>query len=178
MVLRRKSCLFKLVNHKAVTSNCLAVQPFSKQELEISFVYNPNDETDKINNLSKALDHLAENGSKNQLIIEDYNTSTELDYLHYSQDPHRASREFLHGLQEDEIFIDVYRFLYPYDLSYTWKLHNSQKRSTIDLAFANQNLISVESEKGIAWNSKEVSDHAMVTVKDDFENNRAESRYF
>ena len=70
----------------------------------------PSSTTDKISNLSKALDHLAENGSKNQMIIGD----TELDYVEYSQDPHRASSEFLHGLEED-----VYRFLYPYDLGYT-----------------------------------------------------------
>ena len=38
-------------------------------------------------------------------VTGDYNHSfkTELDYVGYSQDPHRASREFLHGLQEDEI---------------------------------------------------------------------------
>ena len=79
----------------------------------IAFVYNPNDETDKISNLSKALDYLASNRCKNQLIIGDYNTSLnpELDYVDYNQDPHKASREFLHGLQEDGLFIDVYRFL-------------------------------------------------------------------
>ena len=107
-------------------------------------MYNPNDEADKISNLSKAIDQLSSNGCKNQLIIGDYNTrlNPELDYVDYTQDPHKASREFLHGLQEDGLFIDVYRFLNPYDLSYTWKVHNSQKRSRIDLAFANQNLIS------------------------------------
>ena len=54
----------------------------------------------KISNLSKAFEHLAENGSKNQIIIKDFNTSlnTELDYVGYTQDPHKASREFLHGL--------------------------------------------------------------------------------
>ena len=64
----------------------------------------------KISNLSKALEYLAENGSKNQIIIEDFNTSlnTELDYVGYTQDPHKASREILHGLQDDGIFIDVY----------------------------------------------------------------------
>ena len=107
-------------------------------------MYNPNDEADKINNLSEALNQLSSNGCKNQLIIGDYNTSlnTELDYVDYTQDPHKASREFLHGLQEDGLFIDVFRSLNPFDLSYTWKVHNSQKRSRIDLAFANQNLIS------------------------------------
>ena len=77
MVLLRESCQFKLVDHKTVTSNCLSVQleSASSQELEITFVYNPNDETDNISNLSKALDHLTSNGCKNQLIIGDYNTS-------------------------------------------------------------------------------------------------------
>ena len=58
MALLRKSCPFKQVEHKAVTSNCLSVQlkSASNQKLEIAFVYNPNDETDKISNLSKALD--------------------------------------------------------------------------------------------------------------------------
>ena len=67
MVLLRKSYQFKLVDHKAVISNCLAVQlkSASSQDLEIAFVYNPNDETNKISNLSKALYPLAENGSKN-----------------------------------------------------------------------------------------------------------------
>ena len=66
-------------------------------------MYNPSNETDEISNLGKALNHLSENGSKNQLIISDYNTrlNTELDYVGYSQDPHRASRELLYGLEED-----------------------------------------------------------------------------
>ena len=114
MVLLRKSFPSKLVTHKAVTSNCLAVQlkSASNQELDIAFVYNPNDETDKISKLSKALEHLVENGSKILMIKGDYTTSlnTELDNADYSQDPHRASREFLHSLQEDGLFIDVYRF--------------------------------------------------------------------
>ena len=78
------------------------------------------------------------------MIIGDYNTSLnpELDYVNYAQDLNKASREFLHGLQEYELFIDVYRFLNPYDLSYTWKDKNSQKQLRIDLAFSNQNLIS------------------------------------
>ena len=102
MVVLMKSCSFKLVDHRAATSKCLAVQlkTASNQELEVAFVYKPNDETDKISNISKTLDHLAENGSKNQLIIGDYNISlnTELDYVGYSQDQHRASREVLLGL--------------------------------------------------------------------------------
>ena len=116
----------------------------SNHEVEIAFVDNPNDAADKISNLSKALDQLSSNGCKNQLIIEDYNTSLnpELDYVDYTQDPHKVSIEFLHDLQEDGLFIDVNRFLNLYHLSYTWKVHNFQKRSRIDLAFANQNLIS------------------------------------
>ena len=53
-------------------------------------MYNPNDENDNISNLTKALNHLAENGSKNQLIKGDYNKSlnTGLDYVGYAQDPH------------------------------------------------------------------------------------------
>ena len=104
MVLLRESCPFKLVKFKEVTSNCLSVvlESDSKQELKIAFVYNPNDEADKISNLSKALDHLASNGCKNQMIIEYYKTSLnpELDYVDYTQDPHKASRQFLHGLQD------------------------------------------------------------------------------
>ena len=47
------------------------------------------------------------------MIIGDYNTSMnfELDYVDYTGDPHKASRNFLHGLQEDGVYIDVYRFL-------------------------------------------------------------------
>ena len=155
MVLLRKSCPFKLVSCKEVSHNCLSIklESASNQELEIAFVYNPNDEADKISNLSIALDQLSSNGCKNQLIIGDYNTSlnTELDYVDYTQDNHKASREFLHGLQEDGLFIDVYRFLNPYDLSYTWKVHNSQKQSRIDLAFANQNLIIGIREMKQTW---------------------------
>ena len=71
----------------------------------------------------------------------------------------------------------MYRFLYPYDLSYTWKVHISQKRSRIDLAFANQNLISGIREMKYTWNSEDVSDHATVTVKVDFEMTEC-GRYF
>ena len=51
----------KLVGHKDVTFNCLSVplKSASNQELEIAFVYNPNDEADKINNLSEALNQLS-----------------------------------------------------------------------------------------------------------------------
>ena len=108
MVLLRKSCPFKLVNYEAITTNYFAVQlkSASNQELEIAFVYNPNDETDKISNLSKALDQLCSNGCKNQLIIGDYDTSLspELDYVDCTQDPHKVYREFQHDLQEDGLF--------------------------------------------------------------------------
>ena len=53
----------------------------------------------------------------------------------------RTSRNFLHGLQNDGVIIDVNRFLYLYDLSYTWKVPNSKNPSRIELSFANQNLI-------------------------------------
>ena len=123
-VLLRKSSPFKLDKTEIVTQNCLAVKvkSASNQEIEIAFVYNPNDESDKISNLRKALDHMADNGVKNQMIIGDYNSSMnfEIDYVDYTGDPHKASRNFLHGLQEDGVYIDVYRFLYPYNYSYTW----------------------------------------------------------
>ena len=71
MILLRESCPFKLVSYKEVTNNCLSVklESASKQDLEIAFVYNPNDEADKISNLSEALDQLSNNGCKNRLII-------------------------------------------------------------------------------------------------------------
>ena len=137
----RISCPFKLIGHTTVTSNCLSIQlvSASNQDLKIAFLYHPNDEKDKVSNLRKAFNYSADNGSTNKLTIGDYNTSlkTDLDYVGYSQEPHRASREFLRGLLDYGVFRDVYRFPYPYDLSYTWKVHNSQKCSRIDLAFAN-----------------------------------------
>ena len=67
MVLLRRSCPFKMVKYKDVTSNCLSIplQSAFNQELEIAFVYNPNNEADKISNLSKGLDQLSSNGCKN-----------------------------------------------------------------------------------------------------------------
>ena len=55
------------------------------------------------------------------MIIGDFNSSMnfEIDYVDYTSDPQKASRNFLHGLQEDGVYIDVYRLLYPYDESYT-----------------------------------------------------------
>ena len=173
LVLIRKSCPFSLISSCEVTPNCLSVRlvSASNQELEIAFVYNPNDELEKIRNLKAAVTHLAGNGCLNQLIIGDFNSSMnrDLDYVGYgSQDPHHASREFLFGLQEDDVFIDVYRFLYPYDLSYTWK-KNDEQRSRIDIALANQNLISGVTGMEHTWNQRKYSDHAMVTVVVDFE---------
>ena len=111
MLLLRKSCPFKLVKYKDITSNCpsILLKSAPNQELEIAFVYNPNDEANKISNLSKAPDQLASNRCKKQLTIRDYNTSLnpELDYVDYTQDPHKASREFLHGHQEDGLFLAV-----------------------------------------------------------------------
>ena len=51
----------------------------SNQELEIAFVYNPNDELEKIRNLKAAVTHLASNGCLNQLTIGDYNSSMNRD---------------------------------------------------------------------------------------------------
>ena len=85
------------------------------------------------------------------------------------QDPHHASRDILFGLQEDDVFIDVYRFLHSCDLSYVWKVHNTQKRSRIDIALANQNLISGVTGMTHTWNQSKYSDHTMVTVVVDFE---------
>ena len=81
MVLLRKTCLFNLVRHKEVTPNCLAVRlkSASNQKLEIAFVYNPNEETEKIKNLKNTVSHLADNGCSNQLIIGDYNLSMNRD---------------------------------------------------------------------------------------------------
>ena len=58
MVLLRKSSPFKLDKTEVVTQNCLAVKlkSTSNQEIQIAFIYNPNDESDKISNLRKALD--------------------------------------------------------------------------------------------------------------------------
>ena len=95
--------------------------------------------------------------------------NTDLDYVGYAQDLHHASREFLFGLQEDNIFIDVYRFFHPYDLSYTWKIHNTQQPSRIDFALANQNLIRGVTGMKHTWNQCKYSDHVMVTVVVDFE---------
>ena len=77
MVLIRKSCPFSPIRHYEVTPNCLSVRlvSASNQELEIAFVYNPNDELDKIRNLKAAVTHLDGNGCTNQLIIGDYNSS-------------------------------------------------------------------------------------------------------
>ena len=71
MVLIKKSCPFSLIRQYEVTPNCLSVKmtSASNQELEIAFVYNPNDEMDKIRNLKAAVTHLADNGCTNQLII-------------------------------------------------------------------------------------------------------------
>ena len=52
-------------------------------------MYNPNDESEKISNLRKALDHLAYNGVKNQMIIGDHNSGMnfELEYVGYTKPP-------------------------------------------------------------------------------------------
>ena len=49
LVLIRKSCPFSLIHSYEVTPNCLSVKlvSASNQELEIAFVYNPNDELEK-----------------------------------------------------------------------------------------------------------------------------------
>ena len=59
------------------TPNCLSVKMASgsNQELEIAFVYNPNNEVEKIKNPKAAVTHLADNGCENQLTIGDYNSS-------------------------------------------------------------------------------------------------------
>ena len=77
------------------------------------------------------------------MIIGDHNSGMnyELDNVGYTGDPHKASRNFLHGLQED----GVYRFLYPYDVP------NTLKRSRIDLAFANPSLISGIRDMNHCW---------------------------
>ena len=85
------------------------------------------------------------------------------------KDPHHASREFLVGLQEDNIFIYIFRFLHLYDLSYTWKVLNTEKRSRIDISLANQNLISGVIGMKHTCNQSNYSEHATVTFLVDFE---------
>ena len=50
-----------------------------------------------------------------------------------------------------------------------WEIHNTQKRSRIDIALANQNLISGVTGMKDTWSQSKYSDHAMVTVVVDFE---------
>ena len=59
--------------------------------------------------ISEALNDLAKNGPKNHLIRGDSNTSLnkDMNYVGYTKDPHCASREVLHGLQEDGVLVDV-----------------------------------------------------------------------
>ena len=53
---------------------------------------------------------------------------------------------------------------------YTRKMsNNSQKRSRIYLAFANQNLISRITEMRHTWNNQGILDQAMVSIPEDFE---------
>ena len=49
MVLIRKTCTVSLIRHYEVTPNCLSIKMVSasNQELEIAFVYNPNNEMEK-----------------------------------------------------------------------------------------------------------------------------------
>ena len=47
--------------------------------------------------------------------------------------------------------------------------NNSQKRSRIYLAFANQNLISRITEMRHTWNNQDILDQAMVSISEDFE---------
>ena len=59
MVLIRKKCPFRLIRCYEVTPNCLSVKMVSasNQELEIAFVYNSNDEIEKIRNGKAAVTH-------------------------------------------------------------------------------------------------------------------------
>ena len=63
----------------------------------------------------------------------------------------------------------MYRFLYPYDLSYTWHVPGTPKRSRIDMAFASPSLISGIRDMNHYWYRKEISDHALVSIRVDFE---------
>ena len=67
MVLLRKLCPFRLVGYKDVISDYLSVklEYASNPKLQIAFVHNTNNESDKISKLSKAHDYLASNGCKN-----------------------------------------------------------------------------------------------------------------
>ena len=79
------------------------------------------------------------------------------------------SKESLFGLQDESVYIDAFRLLHPIDLSYIWRVHNSQKRSRMDITLANQNLmIGVTAMKYILKQSS-YSNHAMVSLLVDFE---------
>merc|ERR1711978_347732 len=80
MVLIRKTCPFRLIRHYEATPNCLSVKMISasNQELEIAFVYNPNDEMEKIRNLKAAVTHLANNGCSNLPTIKGTNKKLQI----------------------------------------------------------------------------------------------------
>ena len=133
------------------------------EELKITFECNPNHETY----------HLADNGYSSQLMIRDFkcSLSNDLDYMEHLQDPHKVSRGFLCGLQDEGILIDSYRCLQPYDLSYTWRIYNSQENHV----FANQILIGGVKVMKHFWNQSNLSDYAMISILVDSETIRVGS---
>ena len=149
MVLLREMFTFKCVCHF--------------EGLKITLECSPNHETY----------HLAGNGCSGQLMIGDFrcSLSSDLDYMEHLQDPHGVSGGFLCGLQDEGILIDSYRNLHPYDLSYTWRIYNSQENHV----FANQILIGGVKVMKHFWNQSNLSDYAMISILVDSETIRVRS---
>ena len=135
--------------------------------LDILAVYAPSKDLPKF--WENAHETIQNGNSQHQIIIGDFNCTMNhnIDQQGYRTDPHTKSRNVLHKLLEQELFIDSFRHLNPEKRSYTFRTKDGKKRSRLDYGLVSPSLISyIQNVTHIAHHF-ENTDHSTLSIEID-----------
>ena len=145
----------------------ITVQMPDTSTLDILAVYAPSKDLPKF--WENAHETIQNGNSQHQIIIGDFNCTMNhnIDQQGYRTDPHTKSRNVLHKLLEQELFIDSFRHLNPEKRSYTFRTKDGKKRSRLDYGLVSPSLISyIQNVTHIAHHF-ENTDHSTLSIEID-----------
>ena len=142
----------------------------SGTDTDVCAVYAPSD-VDSPKFFETAVDRVNSKGTPNRLIIGDFNTtmSKDLDQLNYDTDPHAKCREFLTGLEHNQLYYDVFRTMYPGKKAFTWRERDGNRRARLDVAMASPSLYSHIKDITHSAHRFSATDHSTLLLTFDFD---------